>query len=142
MCHPHLRNENFDYSLLPLGIVRVARAMGNKGVLWQYFHRGEKQNANQYRAYCLACSEHDDLSDDGTPVAAPAASRSKFLSASLATLFGGDGAARPVETTGMRTRQHPVLDEEARLMELLGAEYSDEPPDDGELEGSGNDFTA
>ncbi|KAJ7115452.1 hypothetical protein C8R44DRAFT_794667 [Mycena epipterygia] len=40
---------------------------------------------------------------------------------------------------GGRRYQCPFTEEE-RLMELLGAENSDEEPDDGELEGSGDDY--
>ena len=39
--------------------------------LWPFFHRGEKQNASHYRAYCKGCVGHymaeaklRDLSDD------------------------------------------------------------------------------
>ncbi|KAJ7102013.1 hypothetical protein C8R44DRAFT_809010, partial [Mycena epipterygia] len=40
---------------------------------------------------------------------------------------------------GQRRYRCPFTEEE-RLMELLGAENSDEEPDDGELEGSGDDY--
>jgi hypothetical protein len=36
--------------------------------------------------------------------------------------------------------RHPALDKEARMMELLAAEYDEEPPDDGELKGSGDNY--
>jgi hypothetical protein len=57
-----------------------------------------------------------------------------WLLQSLALLFGGK-AMQPLG----HCKQQP-LDEEARMMELLTAEYEDEPPDDGKLEGSGNDY--
>jgi hypothetical protein len=56
-----------------------------------------------------------------------------WLPRTLKDLFGGT-VSRPI------TRQPPALDDESRLMEHLQAEYSDEPMDDGELEGSGDDF--
>ncbi|KAF9021291.1 hypothetical protein BDZ89DRAFT_957628 [Hymenopellis radicata] len=95
-----------------------------------------------------AASDEDvNMSSDeeGVPGTSAAASRGpsksrKFLPATLRKLFGGDGAARPVDTTGTRTRQRAALDEESRLMELLQAEYAEEAPDDGALEGSGDDF--
>lgn len=37
-------------------------------------------------------------------------------------------------------RARKQVSEEAFRMELIVAEYSDEPPDDGELEGSGDDY--
>lgn len=53
---------------------------------------------------------------------------------SLAKLFGGT-TARPVTRPPRTTHS-----EEALLMELLEAEYEGEAPDDGALEGSGDDF--
>ncbi len=83
--------------------------------------------------------------EEGVPGTSAAASRGplksrKFLPATLRKLFGGDGAARPVDTTGTCTRQRAALDEELRLMELLQAEYAEEAPNNGALEGSGDDF--
>ncbi|KAF8914772.1 hypothetical protein CPB85DRAFT_1433512 [Mucidula mucida] len=74
--------------------------------------------------------------EEGVPGTSAAASRGpsksrKFLPATLRKLFGGDGT---------RTHQRAALDEELRLMELLQAEYAEEAPDDGALEGSGDDF--
>jgi hypothetical protein len=57
-----------------------------------------------------------------------------WLLRSLDLLFGGQ-AWQPL---GCLKRQ--PFDEEAWMMELLAAEYDDEPPDDGELEGSGDDY--
>ncbi|KAH9964091.1 hypothetical protein BJV74DRAFT_710395, partial [Russula compacta] len=33
-----------------------------------------------------------------------------------------------------------AFDKETQMMKLLAAEYEDEPPDDGALEGSGDDY--
>ncbi len=84
----------------------------------------------------------DGSDDDNNNNVVPSPT-SWFLPASLNTLFGGDGATepnRPVNTTGVCTYCQQALNEQACLMELLQAEYSDEPPDNGALEGSGNDF--
>ncbi|THU83616.1 hypothetical protein K435DRAFT_629745, partial [Dendrothele bispora CBS 962.96] len=57
----------------------------------------------------------------------------------LEKLFGGV-ATRPLDDfIAPRTRKR-AYDQERLMMELLAAEFSDEPPDDGELEGSGDDY--
>lgn len=33
--------------------------MARKGALWNFYHRGEKQNTAHYRAYCLGCLNHN-----------------------------------------------------------------------------------
>ncbi|KAJ7938727.1 hypothetical protein B0H13DRAFT_1546005, partial [Mycena leptocephala] len=65
----------------------------------------------------------------------PAPGRSaRWLPCPLSRLFGGTIAKPP------QPRSRRALTEEERLMELLGAEHSDEEPDDGELEGPGDDY--
>ncbi|KAJ6494421.1 hypothetical protein C8R45DRAFT_768074, partial [Mycena sanguinolenta] len=54
----------------------------------------------------------------------------------LANLFGGL-ISRPIGKPGRRPR---VMSEESLYMELLAAEYSDEEPDAGALEGSDDNF--
>ncbi|KAJ7900818.1 hypothetical protein B0H13DRAFT_1551866, partial [Mycena leptocephala] len=54
----------------------------------------------------------------------------------LANLFGGT-ISRPL---GKPARCSRVVPEEGLYTELLAAEYSDEEPDAGALEGSGDDF--
>jgi hypothetical protein len=67
--------------------------------------------------------------------------RSKWLPRSLELLFGGQ---KKTSTDEKMRRAHrcQAYTEEARLMELLVDEELDEEriPDDGELEGSGDDF--
>ncbi len=55
-------------------------------------------------------------------------------SRSLMMLFGG--GAKPL---GQPPRRR-TLDDESRLMELIAAEYEGEAPDDGALEGSGDEY--
>ena len=52
------------------------------------------------------------------------------------------GKESDVDEQLRRTRRRQAYTEEARLMELLADEEADEAriPDDGELEGSGDDF--
>ncbi|KAJ6462231.1 hypothetical protein C8R45DRAFT_841758, partial [Mycena sanguinolenta] len=54
----------------------------------------------------------------------------------LANLFGGL-ISRPM---GKLTRRPRVVSEQSLYMELLAAEYIDEEPDAGALEGSDDDF--
>ena len=67
--------------------------------------------------------------------------RSKWLPRSLELLFGGQKEV-DVDEQLRRVRRREAYTEEARLMELLADEEADEErfPDDGELEGSGDDF--
>jgi hypothetical protein len=67
--------------------------------------------------------------------------RSKWLPRSLELLFGGRKETN-VDEQRRRANRRQVYTEEARLMELLVDEEQDEEriPDDGELEGSGDDF--
>lgn len=83
--------------------------------------------------------EERDLSEDDSDTDQPAITgserRSKpWLPRSLDLLFGGQ-AKQSVGRPKWR-----AFDEETRMMELLAAEYEDEPPDDGALEGSGDDY--
>ncbi|KAF8878171.1 ribonuclease H-like domain-containing protein [Gymnopilus junonius] len=67
--------------------------------------------------------------------------RSRWLPRSLELLFGG---RKEIDKDEQRRRDHrrTAYTEEARLMELLANEEADEEriPDDGELEGSGNEY--
>ena len=67
--------------------------------------------------------------------------RSKWLPRSLELLFGGRKDV-DIDEQLRRVRRREAYTEEARLMELLADEEADEQrlPDDGELEGSGDDF--
>lgn len=76
-----------------------------------------------------------EMSEDSSDTITGTERQSKpWLPRSLALLFGGQ-ARQPLG----HPKRWPI-DEEARMMELLAAEYDDEPPDDGELEGSGDDY--
>ncbi|KAJ8453944.1 hypothetical protein ONZ45_g19501 [Pleurotus djamor] len=63
----------------------------------------------------------------------PVRPRATWLPRTLALLFGE--SKRPVQRPQRRS-----LDEESRQMELIAAEYEGEAPDDGALEGSGDEF--
>ncbi|KAJ7715566.1 hypothetical protein B0H14DRAFT_2269212, partial [Mycena olivaceomarginata] len=90
-----------------------------------------------------AGSEGDD--EDGgedlpSTISASAAPRNRrplrWLPTTLANLYGGT-IPRPI---GKPARRPRVVSEESLYMELLAAEYSDEDPDAGAQEGSGDDF--
>ncbi|KAF8135899.1 hypothetical protein K438DRAFT_1639716, partial [Mycena galopus ATCC 62051] len=53
----------------------------------------------------------------------------------LATLFGGI-----IQNPITLTRRDRVVSEESLYMELLAAEHTDEEPDTGAKEGSGNNY--
>jgi len=67
--------------------------------------------------------------------------RSRWLPRSLDLLFAGRKEI-DIDEQIRRNRRKQAHTEEARLMELLADEEADEDrvPDDGELEGSGDDF--
>jgi hypothetical protein len=86
--------------------------------------------------------EQED-SEDGDDVADTVygRARSKWLPRSLDLLFGGRKES-DVDQQPRRARRQQAYMEEARLMELLADEEADSEkiPDDGELEGSGDDY--
>ena len=81
-------------------------------------------------------SDSNDLGD-----AATRRQCSKWLPRSLALLFGGE-KERSTDEQARWARQHQAYTKEVRLMELLVNEELDEEriPDDGELEGLGDNF--
>ena len=84
----------------------------------------------------------DDLSEDEDLLnVAYGRQRSKWLPRSLELLFAGRKESE-VDEQLRKTRRRQAYTEETRLMELLADEEADEEgiPDDGELEGSGDDF--
>ena len=85
-------------------------------------------------------SDHSDEDDELRNVTY-GRQHSKWLPRSLELLFGGQKESDIDEQLRRARRQHAYT-EEAQLMELLADEEADEDriPDDGELEGSGDDF--
>lgn len=93
-------------------------------------------------------------SEDEEAISAPIHSRhpGKFLPQSLADLFGGTArrsavnatvSAGDVATAGLATRRstgRQVPSEEALFLQLMAAAHDSEDPDDGELEGSGDNY--
>ncbi|KAF8985649.1 hypothetical protein BDQ17DRAFT_1494820 [Cyathus striatus] len=68
--------------------------------------------------------------------------QSKWLPHSLELLFSGRKDINDEEQVQRISRRQQVYTEEAQLMELLADKAADEDPtlDDGELEGSGDNF--
>ena len=87
--------------------------------------------------------EERDQSDDDGELAdiAYGRQRSKWLPRSLDLLFGGRKVT-DIDEQLRKARRRQAYTQEARLMELLADEEADEErmPDDGELEGSGDDY--
>ena len=83
----------------------------------------------------------DDSDGEGLGNVMYGRQRSKWLPRSLELLFGGRKET-DVDEQMKRVRRRQAYTEEARLMELLADKEADEErmPDDGELEGSGDDF--
>ncbi|KAJ7257605.1 hypothetical protein C8J57DRAFT_1234755 [Mycena rebaudengoi] len=77
--------------------------------------------------------DDDEELEDLTATVGP--STAKWLPRPLSKLFGGP-ITRPLHVPARRNR----FTREELLMELLAAEHSDEEPDDGEKEGSGDDY--
>ncbi|KAF8903073.1 hypothetical protein CPB84DRAFT_1845912 [Gymnopilus junonius] len=82
-----------------------------------------------------------DSDDEELSTAMYGRGRSKWLPRSLDLLFGGRKELS-VDEQARWLRRRNAYTEEVRLMELLADEEADEDPvpDDGELEGSGDDF--
>ncbi|KAJ6480605.1 ribonuclease H-like domain-containing protein [Mycena vitilis] len=88
----------------------------------------------QVAAWQSEMREADD-SDSDTDNTPPAGHRrASWLPIQLDKLFGGD-IKNPIPRPS-----RAAVSEEGLYMELLAAEHSGEEPDDGELEGSGDDF--
>ncbi|KAE9395044.1 hypothetical protein BT96DRAFT_942683 [Gymnopus androsaceus JB14] len=77
-----------------------------------------------------------DTDDDAGPEVP--AGKDRWLPIKLEDLFGGK-ITKPLEEF-VTSRAQKQVSEEALRMEFIAAEYSDEPSDDGELEGSGDDY--
>jgi hypothetical protein len=75
--------------------------------------------------------------DSDAPETGRGAPSRSWLPRSLELLFGGKATRSAGVNTGA---SRCPFDRETLMMELLAAEYKDEPLDDGELEGSGDDY--
>lgn len=84
----------------------------------------------------MKAERKEENGSDSEPVAAPQQCAHAWLPLSLAVLFDGDTVAWPVQ----RPQLGKQFDREVLMMELLAAEYSGKEPDDGALEGSGDDY--
>ncbi|CAK5266666.1 unnamed protein product [Mycena citricolor] len=107
----------------------------------QESHRVVVNSAKDWRRahiQWMVAARDIDGEDDGAEMARITNSfgtaTARWLPRSLDKLFG-DTAKRPIAVQ----RRRKLTDEE-RLMELLAAEFSDEEPDDGALEGSGDEY--
>ncbi|KAJ7191607.1 hypothetical protein GGX14DRAFT_600008 [Mycena pura] len=124
------------------------------GPLWPYFHKSkDKPNGSHHRATHWRCidakrpqneptgdkNEDENENNGSVPTARVRRRGSSWLptTRALANLFGG-AIAWPF---GRPARRAKVVSEEALYMELLAAEHSDEEPDAGALEGSGDDYS-
>ncbi|KAG6888520.1 hypothetical protein C0992_008318 [Termitomyces sp. T32_za158] len=92
---------------------------------------------------CKEQQQSNNELDDGLLDTVYGRQRSKWLPRSLDLLFGGQKEAdSDMDEQMRRVKRRHAYTEEARLMELLADEEGDDERilDDGELEGSGDDF--
>ncbi|KAJ6564768.1 hypothetical protein B0H19DRAFT_942310 [Mycena capillaripes] len=102
---------------------RVSTRLVNSGAAWRKL----------YTSWANSASSDDELPQTVTEPPAPARS-GRWLPCRLGRLFGGTIPQPPARAPRKAfTRQQ-------LLMELLAAEHTDEEPDDGELEGSGDEY--
>jgi hypothetical protein len=80
-----------------------------------------------------AADESDSDSESDDEVVSPAVQITKWSPCKLLVLFGGE--VKRSERVGQME-----FDEEATLMEAFANQEEDEYPDDGAMEGSGDDF--
>ncbi|KAJ7876356.1 hypothetical protein B0H14DRAFT_2501398 [Mycena olivaceomarginata] len=121
---------------------RVSSRLVNSRAAWRKVYTSWAVEARRAElADDLEGSSDDDSADARNPNASrpvaepPAPERSgRWLPCPFSRLFGG-GIARPPTRASRKAFTKQQL-----LMELLAAEHSDEEPDNGELEGSGDDY--
>ncbi|KAJ7206663.1 ribonuclease H-like domain-containing protein [Mycena pura] len=108
---------------------RVSSRLVNSRAAWRKLFTSWAVSARQEEM------EAEEDEEESAMTVPHTASRKKWLPRSLSLLFGGKIQKEP-ETR----RPRKAFNREELLMELLAAEHSDEEPDDGELEGSGDDY--
>ncbi|KAJ7048379.1 ribonuclease H-like domain-containing protein [Mycena amicta] len=136
-------DERDIWSLLPVPRYAEAAALsdtdGEEGTVESVLIRSKAAWRKQLSKWQEGMQEIEDLSDDELPptAAPPKATRAprSWLPITLEALFGGQ-VANPIKLK----RRRQATTEESRLMELLAAEHSDEEPDAGAMEGSGDDY--
>jgi hypothetical protein len=113
------------------GLVKSREGWRNEMARWVQMEQERSENSDS----------DDDNSDGELGNAIYGRQRSKWLPRSLELLFGGRKET-DIDEQLRRGLRRQAYSEEARLMELLANEEADEEriPDDGELEGSGDDF--
>ena len=121
---------------------RVSVLMKSKAAWWKQMAKWEQELRDEEGEGGNGSGKDDDDSDGDLPptisdsaTLCPRRSR-RWLPITLANLFGGL-ISRPI---GKPARRPRVVSEESLYMELLAAEYSDEEPDAGALEGSDDNF--
>ncbi|KAF8209248.1 ribonuclease H-like domain-containing protein [Mycena galopus ATCC 62051] len=106
-----------------------SRGLVNSRGAWRKVHAKWVVEARLAEMDIDAESESTDVLEPPAPLGTQ-----KWLPCTLEKLFGGE-INRPPQRAARK-----AFTREELLMELLPAEHSDEEPDDGELEGSGDDY--
>ncbi|KAJ6605707.1 hypothetical protein B0H10DRAFT_2311252 [Mycena sp. CBHHK59/15] len=108
---------------------RISTRLVNSGAAWR----------KVYTSWVVAARVEEMAAEDTegsqTVVEPPAPQRPGWLPCPLSRLFAGKIPQPP----GVRAPRKTFTQQQL-LMELLTAEHSEEEPDDGELEGSGDDY--
>ncbi|KAJ7227341.1 ribonuclease H-like domain-containing protein [Mycena pura] len=113
-------------------VVRSRAAWRRQMVKWQEELREAEEEEEEEE------EKSGESGEDKAPIAPRTRRVRPWLPISLSNLFSGT----PERAIGRPVRRPKVVSEEALYMELLAAEHSDEGPDAGALEGSGDDYEA
>ncbi|KAF5342808.1 hypothetical protein D9758_013365 [Tetrapyrgos nigripes] len=139
-----LENDDRDDSMgRKAGAIYTTSHAGWRHAFKKWTDDVDQEELEQLQRQDTEESGDDDMDiDESTPSSSAAQPvNRRWLPITLEKLFGGD-PKRPLDDfIAPRTRRR-AYDQEMLMMELLAAEYSDEPPDGGELEGSGDDYSA
>ncbi|KAK6991472.1 hypothetical protein R3P38DRAFT_3227650 [Favolaschia claudopus] len=108
--------------------VKVSSRLVDSQAAWRKVYTHWLVSARQEE---MAAEESGEAYEPSVP--APEGRRKTWLPCPLSKLFGGTVQKPP-------SRRRQAFTQEERLMELLAADHSDEEPDDGELEGSGDEY--
>ncbi|KAK6981688.1 hypothetical protein R3P38DRAFT_3233777 [Favolaschia claudopus] len=108
--------------------VKVSSRLVDSQAAWRKVYTHWLVSARQEE---MAAEDSGEAYEPSVP--APEGRRKTWLPCPLSKLFGGTVQKPP-------SRRRQAFTQEERLMELLAADHSDEEPDDGELEGSGDEY--
>ncbi|KAK7021681.1 hypothetical protein R3P38DRAFT_3196501 [Favolaschia claudopus] len=122
------QNEDVDADSDGAEAVKVSSRLVDSQAAWRKVYTHWVVSAREEE---MAAEESGEAYEPSVP--APEGRRKTWLPCPLSKLFAGTVKKPP-------SRRRQAFTQEERLMELLAADHSDEEPDDGELEGSGDEY--